>query len=109
MTYKYAFKSSFGYNCSVREGKIYNFSSRESLKYLLEVNIDLIEIIRPIKLRLRKYLRRYIVEKRFLKRINLPSDLFKRQLGILNFSNIIKKIEYEMKLNNQNNNYERIN
>lgn len=97
MTYNYAFKSSFGYNCSVREGKIYNFSSRESLKYLLEVNIDLIEIIRPIKLRLRKYLRRYIVEKRFLKRINLPSDLFKRQLGKLNFANILKKIEYEMK------------
>ena len=109
MTYNYAFKSSFGYNSTVREGKIYNFSSKESLKYLLEVNIDLIEIMKPIKLRLRKYLRKYIVQKRFLKKINLPSDLFKRELGILNFSNIIKKIEYEMKENNQTNNYERIN
>ena len=106
MTYNYAFKSSFGYNSTVREGRIYNFSSKESLKYLLEVNIDLIEIIKPIKLRLRNYLRKYIVKKRFLKNINLPSDLFKRQLGIINFSNIIKKIEYEIKENNQNNNYE---
>ena len=96
MTYIFAFKSSFGYNSTIREGKIYNFSSRESLKYLLEVNVDLIEIIKPIKLRLRKYLRRYIIEKRFIKRINLPSDILKRELGILNFSTLLKKIEYEM-------------
>lgn len=97
MTYNYAFKSSFGYNCTVREGKIYNFTSKESLKYLLEVNIDLIEIMSPIKLLLRKYLRRYIIEKRFMKIINLPSDLLKREIGLINFSKIIKKIEYEMK------------
>ena len=109
MTYNYAFKSSFGYNSTVREGKIYNFSCKESLKYLLEVNIDLVEIIKPIKLRLRKYLRKYIIEKKFLKIINLPRDLFRRQLGILNFSNIIKKLEYEIKENNQSNKYEKIN
>ena len=97
MTYNYAFKSSFGYNSTVREGKIYNFTSKESLKYLLEVNIDLIEILTPIKLLLRNHLRRYIIEKRFMKIIKLPSDLLKREIGLINFSKIIKKIEYEMK------------
>ena len=97
MTYNYAFKSSFGYNSTIREGKIYNFSSKESFKYLLEVNIDLVEIMTPIKLLLRNHLRRYIIEKRFMKIIKLPSDLLKREIGLINFSKIIKKIEYEMK------------
>lgn len=109
MTNNYAFKSSFGYNSTIREGRIYHFSSKDSLKYLLEVNIDLIEILISIKLRLRKYLRNYIIKKRFLKKIKLPSDLIKRELGIINFSNIIKKIEYEMKKYNRNNNYEEVN
>lgn len=100
MTYNYVFKSSFGYNCTIRQGIIYNFTSKEVLKYLLEVNIDLIEILTYIKLRLRKYLIKYIILKRLLKIIHLPSDLFKRQLGLINFSKIIKKIEYEIKKNN---------
>ena len=36
----YVFESSLGYNCSIRLGKIHNFSP-ETLKYVLEVNHDL--------------------------------------------------------------------
>lgn len=40
----YAFESKYGYNSSVRLGKIYKFTSNETLKYILETNPDLIEI-----------------------------------------------------------------
>ena len=36
----YYFYSKFGYNDTVREGKIYKFTSNETLKYVLEINID---------------------------------------------------------------------
>ena len=97
MTKCYVFKSIFGYNSSVREGKIYNFDSKESFKNLLEINVDLIEIITIFRSKFIKHLKKYLLHKRFLKNIKLPSDLIKRELGIINFAKIIRKIENEMK------------
>ena len=99
----FAFKSSFGYNCTVREGKIYKFSSSEMLGYLIEVNIDLIEILSILRIHFKKYLKNYIICKRFLKKIKIPRDLLKRELGILNFSNIYNNIKYEYENKNINN------
>jgi len=39
--YYYAFESSYGYNSVVRLGKIYTFTSDESMMYLIDVNRDL--------------------------------------------------------------------
>ena len=99
MSYNYAFKSSFGYNSTVREGKIYKFSSTEMFVYVLEVNIDLIELLSIFKIHFRNYIKNYIIKKRFLKKIKLPRDLIKRELGIINFSKIIEKIKYEYENN----------
>ena len=99
MPYNYAFKSSFGYNSTLREGKIYNFSSPEMLVYVMEVNIDLVELLSIFRIHLKKYVKNYIINKRFLKKIKLPRDLIKRELGILNFSKIIERIKYEYENN----------
>lgn len=40
----YAFESTYGYNNTIRLGKIHKFTSPDTLKYILEVNVDLIEL-----------------------------------------------------------------
>ena len=95
----FAFKSSFGYNSTLREGKIYNFSSPEMLVYVMEVNIDLVELLSIFRIHFRNHIKNYIIKKRFLKKIKLPRDLIKRELGILNFSKIFEKIKYEYENN----------
>lgn len=53
-----AFKSTYGYNTTVREGKLY-YLSKNTIKYLLEVNKDLILLsffIKMFCLKVRSYL-----------------------------------------------------
>ncbi len=81
----YAFKSSYGYNSSVREGKIMKFTCKETLKYLLETNLDLIEIMSVFRIHLRRstiMMKRII---RFKKKYKIPEDLIKRELGLIRF------------------------
>ena len=81
----YAFKSLYGYNPSIREGKILAFSSKETLKYLLEINLDLVEIMSIFRIYFREkviMMNRYI---KFRKKYKIPNDLFKRELGLIIF------------------------
>lgn len=87
------FKSLYGYNSQIREGKIYNFS-REGLKYLLEVNLDLINLnfwFKLFSLKIKKYL--------FIKYLSnkykgIYNFIHKRELG---FTNIyIEKNKYKL-------------
>ena len=81
----YAFKSLYGYNPSIREGKILAFSSKETLKYLLEINLDLVEIMSVFRIHFREkamIMNRYI---KFKKKYKLPEDLFRRELGLITF------------------------
>ena len=66
----YCFYSKFGYNDTVREGKIYKFTSNETLKYILEINIDLIAISSKLYYYLRPHLKNYLDAKRNIKFIN---------------------------------------
>lgn len=81
----YAFKSLYGYNNTIREGKILAFTSEESLRYLLQVNLDLIEIMSTLRLHLRKKVYIYAKIIRFKKKYKIPEDLFKRELGLIKF------------------------
>lgn len=81
----YAFKSLYGYNPSIREGKILAFSSKETLKYLLEINLDLVEIVSIFRIHFREkviMMNRYL---KFKKKYKIPNDLFKRELGLITF------------------------
>ena len=81
----YAFKSLYGYNPIIREGKIMKFNNNETLKYLLEVNLDLIEIMSIFRLYLtsKAIMMNKIIK--FKKKYKLPQDLFKRELGLITF------------------------
>ena len=81
----YAFKSLYGYNCTIREGKILAFNNAESLRYLLQVNLDLIEIMSIFRLYLRRRTNAYARIIRFKKKYKIPEDLFKRELGLIKF------------------------
>lgn len=81
----YAFKSLYGYNPSLREGQVMKFTSRETLKYVLEVNLDLVEIMSVFRLHLTKKAIEYNRIKKFLKKYKIPEDLFKRELGLIRF------------------------
>ena len=82
----YAFKSLYGYNSSLREGQVMKFTSRETLKYVLEVNLDLVEIMSVFRLHLTKKAIEYNRIKKFLKKYKIPQDLFKRELGLIRFT-----------------------
>ena len=81
----YAFKSLYGYNNTIREGKIFAFNSNESLRYILEVNLDLIELMSIFRLHLRRSIYSYARIIRFKKKYKIPEDLFKRELGLIKF------------------------
>ena len=81
----YAFKSAYGYNPTIREGKIIAFTSNLSLKYILEINLDLVEIMSIFRLHLRRsviFMKRII---KFKKKYKIPEDLIKRELGLITF------------------------
>ena len=48
----YAFRSELGYNSMIREGKILKFTGNRTLKYILETNVDLVEIMSIFRLHL---------------------------------------------------------
>tara|TARA_E500000178_G_C16525429_1_gene531975 strand:+ start:321 stop:581 length:261 start_codon:yes stop_codon:yes gene_type:complete len=81
----YAFKSLYGYNCTIREGKILAFTSNETLKYILEINKDLIEIMSVFRLHLRRSVIAMHRIIKFKKKYKIPEDLIKRELGLLTF------------------------
>ena len=81
----YAFKSLYGYNPTIREGKIIQFTSNESLRYILQTNLDLVEIMSVFRIHLRRstiMMKRII---RFKKKYKIPEDLIKRELGLIRF------------------------
>jgi hypothetical protein len=101
--YKYAFRSNFGYNTSVREGKIYFFSSKISMFYLLSVNRDLVNISYHI----REFCN-IIYKKKFLKKIIHFVALHKRdlvELGLTTWNKEINKKLNEIKDGDNLNNY----
>lgn len=81
----YAFKSLYGYNSTIREGRIMKFNNKETLRYLLEVNLDLVEIMSIFRLHLTS--KAIMMSKiiKFKKKYKLPEDLFKRELGLITF------------------------
>ena len=80
-----AFRSIYGYNPSIREGKYYFFENINSFKELICINKDLICISSAFKVFFLKHTQNYIRIKRFRKKYKLPQDLFKRELGMLTF------------------------
>lgn len=66
----YYFYSKFGYNDTIREGKMYHFTSNETLRYVIEINIDLVAISVKLNYLLRPYLRRYLDAKRNILKLN---------------------------------------
>ena len=70
---KCVFYSTYGYNNSIREGKIYDFN-KNTIKYLLEVNQDLILLSTIFK----KFFVRIINNKRLIKFICKNYKNFKK-------------------------------
>jgi len=81
----YAFKSLYGYNPTIREGKIMKFTNNETLKYILQTNLDIVEIMSIFRLHLTS--RALLINKiiKFKKKYKLPQDLLKRELGLITF------------------------
>jgi len=92
----YSFTSSDGYNTQVKLGKIYIFSkaclaskpvaTNKTLKYLLEVNKDLIVNSAIIKYKFMNHVYKYPTKQKFFEKYKLPQDLFLRELGLINFN-----------------------
>lgn len=82
---QYAFKSLYGYNPTIREGKIMSFNNKETLRYLLQVNLDLVEIMSLFRIHLTS--KAIMMSKiiKFKKKYKLPEDLFRRELGLITF------------------------
>ena len=79
----FVFESTYGYNTSIRPGKIYFFQSNETVRYLLQVNPDLILLnrvfnifIMNIKKKLKMNRDIKLIQKKFK-----PEHLFRIQLG----------------------------
>ena len=88
------FISRYGYNNFIREGKIYTFSSLNSLKSLLEINRDLIDltfILKNFFYKIKIYLMKKIINKHILKFI------YKREIGLINFNYFYNKYEKKYK------------
>tara|TARA_B100000035_G_scaffold61816_3_gene49975 strand:+ start:10482 stop:10760 length:279 start_codon:yes stop_codon:yes gene_type:complete len=83
---KCVFYSTYGYNTSIRNGKIYDFN-KNTIKYLLEVNKDLILLSNIFK----KFFLRIINNRRLIKYIcknykNFINFLFLREIGKTNIT-----------------------
>ena len=77
------FESSYGYNNSIRLGKLYIFTSLDTIKYLLSVNLDLIVLNYKFN-QLIRIVKKYLHNKRVLKMIRTkikPAHIFEIQLG----------------------------
>ena len=61
------FESSYGYNSLVRIDRLYTFNTRETVKYLLEVNLDLVDKSVSLRLfinKIKKYLRQFAIARK---------------------------------------------
>jgi hypothetical protein len=69
----------------IREGKLFAFTGNETLRYILETNCDLVEIMSIFRIHLIPRL--YILGKylKFKKKYKMPRDLLRRELGIIRF------------------------
>ena len=76
----YAFRSELGYNSMIREGKVFAFTGNETLRYILETNYDLVEIMSTFRIHLIPRL--YILGK-YLRFKNMK-NLFQKVLQIIN-------------------------
>ena len=77
------FESSYGYNSSFRLGKLYFFTSMDSIKYILEVNPDIILLNHTFN-KLIKMVKRWLLKKKtidLLRNKIKPRHLFEVQLG----------------------------
>ena len=63
------FESSYGYNSLVRIDRLYTFNTRETVKYLLEVNLDLVDKSMWLRFFIHK-IKKYLRVLRILKKIN---------------------------------------
>lgn len=82
---KYSFRSSNGFNSQLELGRIYIFSTNQTLKYLLEVNKDLIVNSFIIKNFFINHVYKYPTRYKFFKKYKLPQDLYFREVGLLKF------------------------
>lgn len=85
-----AFESCYGYNTSVRTGKIYHFSDK-ALIYILEVNHDLKMLNHNFKV-LSRQIKKYLLIKKIIKYFK-PHHLLDIQLGIKTIRGTIEEIK----------------
>lgn len=81
----YAFRSEHGYNSTIRDGKLHKFTSNETLKYILETNLDLVEITSIFRIHMVSHMYWRSKFKQLKKKYNLPCDLYKRETGCIRF------------------------
>ena len=89
--YYYAFESSYGYNSLVRLGRIYTFTSEESMKYLIIINRDLKVLNHAFRV-----FTRYVKHHLFLHKIKkyfTPKHLFLIQNREKSIEQIINEIK----------------
>tara|TARA_B100001093_G_scaffold429112_1_gene424191 strand:+ start:21 stop:308 length:288 start_codon:yes stop_codon:yes gene_type:complete len=85
-----AFESCYGYNTSVRTGKIYHFSDK-ALIYILEINHDLKMLNHNFKV-LSRQIKKYLLIKK-IRRYFTPHYLFEIQIGIRTMRQTIEEIK----------------
>ena len=91
------FDSNYGYNSNVRLGKIYSLTSRDTLRYLLEVHRDIIDKTFWMKIFIKKVKSYY--KKRILCKKIKPRHIHLVLLGILNWNQIFYIIENNIDVN----------
>ena len=77
------FESSYGYNTSLRLGKLYQFTSMETIKYLLDVNPDVVLLNHTFRKFIKK-VKIWLLKKKITKEIRKkikPHHLLELQLG----------------------------
>ena len=80
------FKSLYGYNSIVRVDRIYTFTTRESVKYLLDINLDLIDKSVWLRLfinKIKKYLRVYKIARKIT-----PNHIRSVEIGETHWSDV---------------------
>ena len=89
--YCYAFESSYGYNSIVRLGKIYTFTSEESMMYLIDVNRDLKVLNHAFRV-FTRYVKHHLILHK-IKKYFTPKHLFLIQHGEKSIEQIINEIK----------------
>jgi len=92
--YYYAFDSSYGYNSTIRLGKIYTFSSKEYMIYLIDVDRDLKVINHAFRV-FTRFVKQYLFLLK-IKKFFTPQHLFLTQTGEKSITQIIMEITNQM-------------